>query len=134
MRSGRSRESDARDEIVAVVDAANAAFADGAYRRTCSYYTEKVREQLIRDLDANSCAHAWKLTDRALAETLTADQRDALTSYGVDPASVKITGESAVARFRPVPAALTDVLGSGGAGTITLRQVGGDWRIASLPQ
>jgi len=127
----RAVDPDGSYEIAAVVDAANASFAEGDYRRTCSFYTERVRRQLVRDLGARNCVDAWRITAASLADTLTGAQRDALTSHGVDPTSVTITGATAEARFRPLPAALRDVLGEA-LGEISFRRIGREWRIDSL--
>jgi hypothetical protein len=128
----REAGPDARDEIVAVVDAANASFAEGDYRVTCSLYTERVRRQLVRDLNARDCVDVWRMTASALADTLTEAQVDGLTSYGIDATSVRITGATAEARFRPPPAALRGVVDRVPR-AVSFRRVGGEWKIDSVP-
>lgn len=125
-------EPDPGEELVAVVDAANTSFAEGDYRRTCSYYTARVRRQIVRDTNARSCADAWRITAASLAGTLTRAQQDALTSYGIDPASASISGTTAEARFEPVPEALRRVLDAPPA-PLRFRRVGRDWKIDSVP-
>jgi hypothetical protein len=70
-RDERDAGPDARDELIALVDAANASFAEGDYRLTCSLYTERVRRRLVRELKARDCVDAWRITAVGLADTLT---------------------------------------------------------------
>jgi hypothetical protein len=57
---------------------------------------------------------------------------DALTSYGIDPTSVRITGATAEARFGPPPAALRGVVDQGPR-AVGFRRVAGVWKIDSVP-
>ena len=91
-----------------------------------------VRRQIVRDTNARSCADAWRITAASLAGTLTRAQQDALTSYGIDPASASISGTTAEARFEPVPEALRRVLDAPPA-PLRFRRVGRDWKIDSVP-
>jgi hypothetical protein len=118
--------------IIETVDQANQTFAHGEYAKTCSYYSTKAQRELMRQTRAASCPKAWEAIASSLRQAFSAEELDALTSYGVE--SARVDGDSAVARFGKPPKALAGKVEVAAGATIRLRKIADRWVIDSLPQ
>ena len=120
-------------EIRQVVDGANSSFAEGEYRRTCSYYTAPMQRLLTSTIGGADCPASQKRAADQLRDSVSRAQFDAITSYGIASADVDKHGRFAVAHYGELPRLLAEVPGLTSRASLRMQRIGGRWLIASLP-
>ena len=118
-------------QIRRVVDRANSTFAAGQYKRTCSYYTTSMQRKTADQVGAATCEQGWATTAQQLRASVSAAQFRAMTTYGIK--SVEVDGNTARARYGPLPAVLANIPGMKSRATLRMKRIDGHWLIASLP-
>jgi hypothetical protein len=118
-------------QIRQTVDQANSTFADGEYKRSCTFYTTAMQREIVQMLDAPNCEVAQRRAAKLLRTGVSARQFRTLTSYGI--ASADVHADTAVARYGALPRVLAGVPGLKTRARLRMRRVGGHWLIASLP-
>jgi len=118
--------------VARTIDRANATLVRGEYRKTCSYYTKSASRKVRTTVEADTCEEAFRRVAQMLRSTLSAEQLEAASTYGV--ARIRIDDGHAFARFGTVPRSLRGVPGFEANRRVELAKVRGGWKISSLPQ
>jgi hypothetical protein len=117
--------------VLRAIDGASETFARGEYDRTCAHYTKSAQREIAVLVRARTCSQAWAAIDRAMRQSMTPAQFDAVTSYAAE--SVELDGDSATATYGEPPESAPPGLGTVEGTTVHLRKRNGRWLIASMP-
>jgi len=118
--------------VLAAVKAATQSLEKGDYAKTCTYYTEQIVVQLIKDTNAKNCKGAWKIVGDTLRVTQKPEIRRAIADYG--PESAEVKGNAATAKFGKPPEILKKLVPKAEGQTMRLQKIKGRWIIATLPR
>lgn len=120
-------------KVIAAYNAANTAFRDGDFVKTCSFYTVELAQQLITNTKTKNCKQAFqKISENFKKAQPDPKVRAAIMSFG--PEEARITGNRALAKFGAPPALVKKVAPeTPDQGTVELRRTTeGRWLVATF--